>query len=486
MLDEVDTGPVPLDPAALRERKFLAGCDYVQAVCWLGARLAEALAHAHDNGILHRDVKPANVLLNRFGRPFLADFNLSFAGRSEGADETPFGGTLAYMAPEHLEAFAPAGKRLRAGVNGGSDLYALGVVLYELLTCRLPFRSGPRPGLRKGDQLLELAAERRAGAPPLPCDSDTPPALVCVVRRCLDPDPERRFRSAGDLAAALDGCGELCRVRKALPTAGPLAHGLCLWPFALGCALVLLPHVLGSVVNVSYNVLRIVGHLNAEQQAAFHRLVKIYNALVYPVGVVWMAALVLPVRRTWQRLNGADPPSDELSRGDPPGGAAVTHVVRRAVGARLAAGWTTFPARPRPPGRADRRRRLPPLPDLVHNLGRHRPDLLLLRNPVHRAAQVLYPSLWGDTRQFRATVRNELAGIERRLAAFQLLAVLIPLSAAVLMVAVGPEDFREGYRPFRILVTTLIALGMTGLGVAMAVSRRLRETLAAMTGGESR
>jgi hypothetical protein len=67
-----------------------------------------------------------------------------------------------------------------------------------------------------------------------------------------------------------------------------------------------------------------------------------------------------------------------------------------------------------------------------------------------------------------------------------MLAVLIPLAAAVLMVAVGPEEFREGYRPFRVLVTALIALGMTGLGVAMALSRRLHETLAALTGGERR
>jgi len=68
--------------ACPRDREFLADCDLVEAACWIGARLAEALAHAHGQGVLHRDVKPANILLNRYGRPFLADFNIAFAGRA--------------------------------------------------------------------------------------------------------------------------------------------------------------------------------------------------------------------------------------------------------------------------------------------------------------------------------------------------------------------------------------------------------------------
>jgi hypothetical protein len=98
--------------------------------------------------------------------------------------------------------------------------------------------------------------------------------------------------------------------------------------------------------------------------------------------------------------------------------------------------------------------------------------------------RVLYPWLWTDARDMRATARAELAGVEIRLTWFQFLAALIPLGAAVMMVAEGPQEFKEGYRIFRLLVTALIALGMTGLGMAIAVSRRLHETLAALTGGE--
>src|SRR5207244_8803893 len=86
ILDAEDTGPVALDPTGLREREFLTGCDAIEAACWLGARLAEALAHAHGLGVLHRDVKPANVLVNRYGRTLLAHFNGAFTTREGGAD----------------------------------------------------------------------------------------------------------------------------------------------------------------------------------------------------------------------------------------------------------------------------------------------------------------------------------------------------------------------------------------------------------------
>jgi serine/threonine protein kinase len=139
-VDELSSHPTPLDPAALRDRQFLADCDFVEAACWIGARVAEALAHAHGQGVFHRDVKPANILLNRYGRPLLADFNIAFAGRSAPGPAGPgFGGTLAYMAPEHLDAFNASGPTPPDAVDQRSDVYSLGVVLFQLLTGRLPF-----------------------------------------------------------------------------------------------------------------------------------------------------------------------------------------------------------------------------------------------------------------------------------------------------------------------------------------------------------
>src|SRR5262249_45532420 len=89
-------------PRALQE---LERGSYVDSILWIGERLADGLAHAHERGILHRDLKPANVLLTDDGQPMLLDFNLS-ADLKGGLCRARVGGTLPYMAPEHLAAFA--------------------------------------------------------------------------------------------------------------------------------------------------------------------------------------------------------------------------------------------------------------------------------------------------------------------------------------------------------------------------------------------
>ena len=117
--------------------EMLERFSYVEAVLWIGSCLADGLAHAHERGILHHDLKPANVLLTDEGLPMLLDFNL--AGDARRVEDEPgrVGGTLAYMAPEHLEAF----QGQPATVDARSDLYSLGIVLYELLTRQFPFSS---------------------------------------------------------------------------------------------------------------------------------------------------------------------------------------------------------------------------------------------------------------------------------------------------------------------------------------------------------
>src|SRR5437763_3618638 len=105
----------------------LEGSTYIEAVLWIGAGLAAGLAHAHEHGILHRDLKPANVLLTDDGQPMLLDFNLAQdTKQASGASAASVGGTLPYMAPEHLEAFRGADR----AVDARSDVYGLGVILY--------------------------------------------------------------------------------------------------------------------------------------------------------------------------------------------------------------------------------------------------------------------------------------------------------------------------------------------------------------------
>src|SRR5262249_12214282 len=134
------TGAAPDDPEAPTPRALLAGLPYLRAAAWVVSRLADGLQHAHARGVLHRDVKPSNILLGADGQPMLLDFTLSH-GKADGDDQPP-GGTVAYMAPEPLRALALRDPALARRVDHRADVYALGMVLYELLTGRSPFDHG--------------------------------------------------------------------------------------------------------------------------------------------------------------------------------------------------------------------------------------------------------------------------------------------------------------------------------------------------------
>jgi eukaryotic-like serine/threonine-protein kinase len=195
-LHDDDPAPAPEKPAgpATAALQTLGGLGYVQAVLWIGARLADGLAHAHERGIVHRDLKPANVLLTDDGQPMLLDFNLSAdTKRADGAAAALIGGTLPYMAPEALKA-------LRTGpqpADPRGDLYALGLILFEMLTGRHPFptRRGPL------DDVLGRMVGDRLGPPPRlrPLNPAVSPATESIVLRCLEPDPDRRYQDARHL-----------------------------------------------------------------------------------------------------------------------------------------------------------------------------------------------------------------------------------------------------------------------------------------------
>jgi serine/threonine protein kinase/tetratricopeptide (TPR) repeat protein len=178
---------------------MLEGLSFVDAVLWLGSCLADGLAHAHERGIVHRDIKPANILLTDEGLPMLLDFNLADSAKphvATGPDGSRLGGTLAYMAPEHLEAFQ-GHTRI---IDARSDLYSLGIILFQLLSRRQPFRAGLRHG-----QVDEMVAERRQGPPRLRSfNRQIPPALEAIVHKCLEPNPAGRYQDAHQLHEDLE------------------------------------------------------------------------------------------------------------------------------------------------------------------------------------------------------------------------------------------------------------------------------------------
>lgn len=153
---------------------------------------ADAVHHAHERGVLHRDLKPGNLLLDEDGAVYVSDFGLAKQLGSDAELTRTQGllGTPAYMAPEQAE---PGGRN----VTARTDVWALGAILYELLTGSPPF-TGETPL-----QLLDAIRTREPRAPsavhPL-LDRD----LVVICLKCLEKDPARRYASAADLAADLD------------------------------------------------------------------------------------------------------------------------------------------------------------------------------------------------------------------------------------------------------------------------------------------
>jgi eukaryotic-like serine/threonine-protein kinase len=161
--------------------------EYWKSVARVGAQVADALEYAHNNSVLHRDIKPANLLLDGKGTVWLTDFGLARGDESEGITRSgDIVGTMRYMAPEQLD-----GK-----TDARSDIYSLGVTLYEMLTLATPHDGEDRARLVR--QILDTTPRRpRAIDPRIPVDLET------IVLKAIGRLPADRYRNAAALAADL-------------------------------------------------------------------------------------------------------------------------------------------------------------------------------------------------------------------------------------------------------------------------------------------
>ena len=210
----------------------------------IASQVAAGLAAAHAHGTIHRDVKPDNIFISSSGQAKILDFGLATASNAGAVSENAptlmltaagtVAGTPAYMAPEQVR-----GER----VDHRADIFALGCVLYEMLTGRRPFL-----GATAQDTMSAILRD-----PPPPIEStarggDIPAALCRVVERCLDKTPDGRFQSTEDLAFALKTAGTESGLRTAVePPAAPASRG-SIWRIAIVAALGLITGAAGAAL----------------------------------------------------------------------------------------------------------------------------------------------------------------------------------------------------------------------------------------------
>ncbi len=183
----------------------------------IAAEIGSALAFAHRAGVVHRDVKPGNVLLTRAGNVKVTDFGIARAGTSDGLTQTgSVMGTATYFSPEQAQGLA---------VDGRSDVYSLGVVLYEMVTGVVPFT---------GDSPVAVAYKhvREEPMPPSQRNPDVPTDLEQIILTALAKDPDHRYQTADDMRA------DLLRFRRGRPLAAAPVTALIAEVPAVGAAAV--------------------------------------------------------------------------------------------------------------------------------------------------------------------------------------------------------------------------------------------------------
>lgn len=174
-------------PAVGPARQYFSRSSYAEAVCWIGACLADALQYAHERGVIHLDLKPSNVLLAADGQPLLLDFHLARGPAEAGSDTAVwFGGTPGYMSPEQEAAFEAiqAGRLIPRAVDARSDIYSLGLLLYEAL-------GGTRPAGQQRPARLDR------------CNRQVSTGLADILAKCLAEKPRARYPDAAALATDL-------------------------------------------------------------------------------------------------------------------------------------------------------------------------------------------------------------------------------------------------------------------------------------------
>ena len=453
----------------------------LETVCRIGQQLSEALNHAHRGGITHRDIKPANILMQRDGTPLLADFNL--ADNAHDDRERMTGGTIAYMPPEQLAQCL--GQQVSCD-DRRADIYSLGVVLWELAFGSRPYQSVESKIESSGTSHLHEFLQLRQEEPP-PADEDVPIGLELVLRRAVCAEVEKRYPSASAMATALSGLSELQRARRNAPSADRVRDFVrrnLFWILLIGG---LLPNIAASIFQSYYNLVWIIRPSGEEFKESFGRAFIAYNVVVYPACVGWLAWNLYKFAQGYRRV---------LARRVFPRGqlrklrGRLLRLPRQFMIAS-AVGW--FPG-------------IVLFPWLLGVFGQppsasqwfHLAISFMIAGLIattYSYAIVLYVAVchgyracWQTATRYRQRAREELAGMERRIRVISILVGVLPLAAAVMLLAVGMPSLEQmtprvtaQVRSSHRLLIALIVSGAIGLYLVQTASARLIRCVRALT-----
>ncbi len=459
MIDEAMPAQLQsFDRSAIKERDLLSSLGSFETVLWLGNQLSRALGFAHSRGVLHLDVKPSNILVSGYGRALLSDFNVSVTQQID-TKTAPvvLGGTLNYMSAEHKKAFLNSADSIES-LDHRADIFSLGVVLKEVL------------------KVTSLGDE-----PKLAVDS-----LKLLLSECTMDVPEQRIQKTSDLSKRLTACSEYRSVLTQLPPGKFYYRMAEKHPINIYALCVLIPQIIGSVVNIFYNESRIMSHLSLTQEHFFFKIIYIWNPIVFTVCI---SLLTLKKRPIYRFILHPDKVYAEGIDGLAKLRARILSYPWY-VTIVTSAGWLIASLM---------------FPTMIH----------FFSSPVSSAAfwhfqlsfflswliattysftsthyfglRMLYPKLWVGCTDVRKTAKAELFAMGQRVRPINFLAGLVPLVGAGLMVIVGPESLQgHTYQVFQILLLSFVAMAILGLFYAVVATRQLSETLFALTGHEFR
>lgn len=291
LLDAIDrnllsASQVAPDRSSVRE--WLTNTDWATVVAWIGVQLSRALDEAHRHDVLHRDVKPANVLLSAEGIPKLADFNVSFAGASGRAGAAVcFGGSIGYMAPEHLRAIQANAVESPRQVCEPADFHALGILLWELWQGQRPFPSDRHPRSWEAVVKQQLESRQEPLIEPTRSGGASERVLEKTLRLALAYDVSVRPKTGAELAGRLRLALHPKAARIFDPGEQSIANRLTkVSPWLLAGLVILLPNIAAGVFNYEYNEHEV--GLTDSMQQSLSRVATWVNAIAYPLAVLLM------------------------------------------------------------------------------------------------------------------------------------------------------------------------------------------------------